>query len=127
MLFNVENCKVMYIGSNNLNALYSMGNITLSEVEEKDLGAILTKDLKAVSNCRKVVKKANRILGMIKRNVQDKSVQTILPLCKSLVRPKIEYCVQAWRPYLKKNIEQFERVQKRATRFVNSFRHLLMM
>ena len=49
-------------------------------------------------------------------NFQDKSVQTILPLYKSLVRPKIEYCIQAWRPYLKKDIEQLERVQKRATR-----------
>ena len=39
MLFNVEKCKVMNIGSYNPNALYKMGNITLSEVnEEKDLG-----------------------------------------------------------------------------------------
>ena len=39
MLFNAEKYKVMHIGFNNSNALYSMGNITLSEVnEEKDLG-----------------------------------------------------------------------------------------
>ena len=61
---------------------------------------------------------------MIKRNSQDKSVQTILPLYKSLVRPKIEYCIQAWRTYLKKDIEQLERVQKGATSLVNGFRHL---
>ena len=71
-----------------------------------------------------MVKNANRILGMIKYNFQDKSVQTILPLYKSLVRPKIEYCIQAWKPYLKKDIEQLERVQKRATRLVNGFRYL---
>ena len=64
-----------------------MSNITLSEVNEKDLGLIFTKGLKAVSNCGEVVKKANRILGMIKRNFQDKNVQTKLPLYKSLVRP----------------------------------------
>ena len=74
--------------------LYAMGNITLSEVnEEKDLGVIFTKDLKAVSNCGEVVKKANRILGMIKCNFEDKSVQTILRLYKSLVGPTIEYCI----------------------------------
>ena len=49
---------------------------------------------------------------MIKRNFQDKSVQTILPLYQSLVRPKIEYCIQAWRPYMKKDIEQLEIVKK---------------
>ena len=110
MLFKVEKCNVMHTGASNPNVLYSMGYITLSEVnEEKDLGVIFTKDLKAVSNCGEVVKKA-----MIKRNFQGKSVQTILPLYKSLLRPKIEYCIQAWRPYPKKDIEQLERVPKRA-------------
>ena len=55
MLFNVEKCK---FGCNNLNALYSMGNVTLSEVnEEKEVGVTFTKDLKAVSNCGEVVKR----------------------------------------------------------------------
>ena len=49
--FNVEKCKVMHIESYNPNALYKMGNIILSEVnEEKDLGVSFTKDLNAVSN-----------------------------------------------------------------------------
>ena len=91
-----------------------MGNITLSEVnEEKNLGVIFThKNLKAVCNCGEVVKKASVILEVIKRIFQDKSVQTLLPLYKSLVRSTIEYYIQACRPYLKKDIEQLERVEK---------------
>ena len=41
------------------------------------------------------------------------------PLYKSLVRSRLEYCVQAWRPYLVKDIELMEKVQKRMTRMLS--------
>ena len=62
-------------------------------------------------------KKANCVLGMIKRNIKCKNAAIIVGLYKPLVRPRLEYCIQAWSPYHKKNIEVLERVEKRATKW----------
>ena len=73
-----------------------MGGRVLSEVqEESDLGVLVTSDLKVSSQCAKVVKTANRVLGMISRTFTLRSKEVILPLYKSLVRPHLEYCIQA--------------------------------
>ena len=70
-----------------------------------DLGVIVTENLKVSEQCAKVTMTANKVLGIIKRSYDDKSIANLLPLYKVLVRPHIEYCVQAWRPYYQKDVE----------------------
>ena len=48
-----------------------------------------------------------------------KSKDVIVRLYKALVRPRLEFCVQAWCPYLRKDIAMIERVQRRETRRIN--------
>jgi len=61
---------------------------------------------------------------MIYRTFTYRSMGVMLLLYKSLVRPHLEFCVQAWRPHLRKGIDQLERVQHRATRLINEFRNV---
>ena len=69
-------------------------------------------------------KKANCVLGIIKRNIKCKNAVIIVGLYKSLVRHRLEYCIQAWSPYHKKDIEVLERVQERATKMVYGYGNL---
>ena len=97
MEFNVNKCKVMYIGKKNIKRQYKMFGQSLIETEkEKDLGVIINKDMKAASQCIAAYNKANRILGLISRNFSYKTKEVIRTLYVSLVRPHLEYCVQFW-------------------------------
>ena len=58
---------------------------------------------------------------MFKRNIKCKNAAIIMRLYKSIVRPRLEYCIQAWSPYHKKDIEVLERVQKLATKMVDGY------
>jgi hypothetical protein len=55
MLFDIDKCNVMHIGSNNKRGKYEMGCKRLEDVdEEKDLGVIMQSNLKWNRQCTKL-------------------------------------------------------------------------
>jgi len=124
MSFNTDKCTVMHMGKNNIEAEYKMGSSVIKKSkQERDLGVIIDSTGKSSEQCVLAVKKANSILGMIKRNIHFKSKEVIVKLYKSLVRPRLEFCVQAWSPHLRKDIDMLERVQHRATKLIEGYQH----
>jgi hypothetical protein len=125
MLFNLEKCSVMHMGRRNQEFAYEMGGKALRvSDEERDLGVIMHKSAKPSRQCTEAAKKANSTLGMIKRTIVTRDKDTILRLYKSMVRPHLEYCIQAWNPYLKQDIEKLEKVQRRATKMIWGYKDL---
>ena len=59
---------------------------------------------------------------MLKRSLSCRDKGVITKLYTSLVRPHLEFCVQFWRPYMKKDVDLLEKVQRRATKLIKGLR-----
>ena len=125
MPFNLEKCKVMHVGQGNSKERYELLGKELKTCdEEKDLGVVITSDLKSSRQCIEAEKKAQKVLGYIKRQFTTRKAETILTLYRALVRPHLEYAVQFWSPALRKDVERLEKVQARATKLIPNIRHI---
>ena len=125
MLFNFGKCKCLHIGPGNTSMTYEMGGTILSITEkEKDLGVTMNANMKVSEQCRIAASKGNQVFGMIRRNITYKDKSLIVPLYKAIVRPHLEYCIQAWSPYLRKDIDMHEKIQMRATKLIPGLRDL---
>ena len=120
MVFNVEKCKVMQVGRQNRKHQYRMGDVRLAEVAEaKDLGVWIGNDLKPANQCKRAAKLANSALGLITRCFHYRTKSILVPLYKTFVRPKLEFAVTVWNPWLEKDEEVLEKVQRRFVKMLS--------
>ncbi|XP_074658613.1 uncharacterized protein LOC141911524 [Tubulanus polymorphus] len=113
----------MHIGKKNNRHNYSMiidnTNHQLRAVtEEKDLGVTIDEMLKFQAQHTSVVNRGHRMTGVIKRSFEHLDKKTFNLLYKALVRPILEYTIPAYSPYQKKDMDSYEKVQRRATKLV---------
>ena len=123
-------CHVLKIGERELTLHdlfepYRLGDNILDVVDnERDLGVYVDQDLTFEHHLAVKVKKANQIIGIIRRSFHFLDEETFIMLYKSMVRPHLEYANQVWCPRLSKHIEMIENVQRRATKLVPGLKDL---
>jgi hypothetical protein len=121
MQFNTDKCHLMRftLRRNVINAHYHLGDNQLTSVTDYPyLGLTFSCDMSWKKHIDKISTKANRMLGLIRRNLRNSSSKIRELAYMSLVRPHVEYCSTVWSPHSKKEIGMVEAVQRRAARFV---------
>ena len=90
--FNGTKCKVVHFGYHNLKQIYHLnGHALESSHIEKDLGVIIDYTLNFQDHTAKAAKKANQVLGIMKKSYNTTDKMTICTLYKAIVRPQLEY------------------------------------
>ena len=117
MEFNIDKCNFLHLGFHNQNFVYTMnGNAISSTTSQRDLGIVISDSCQPSNQCAVAAKKANQVLGQINKSFSCYTKDIMLQIYKVFVRPHLEHAVSAWSPWLKKDIEVMESVQRRATR-----------
>ena len=127
--FNIDKCKVLHIGVSNTKYNYKLNNKELDKItEERDLGVIFDDSFKFNCHILSIVSKANQKIGWVMRNILSRSAYVITRVYKTLIRPHIEYCTQAWAPVARHGnwqlILKLESVQRKVTRLVSGLKNI---
>ena len=118
VLLNEDKVHILHVGHNNPKRPYTLGvgGPVIQEVEqEKDLGVLISRDLKPDKMIAKQTQKAHMKLSQFNSTFSYRG-KTWLNMYKTYVKPSMLYGCEAWRPSSQQGIDKLEAVQKRAVR-----------
>ena len=121
MRFNATKCYIMTISKKPSSSfMYQLNNTILQNVSTNPyLGILFSSDMKWNTHINNITKKASSTLGFIKRNLRRCPTSCKKTAYLALVRPLLEYGAIIWDPYQKQEIDQMERIQRKAVRFIS--------
>jgi hypothetical protein len=100
------------------NIVYNFDNLyNLEKVNcVRDIGVTISNDFKFTTHCNIISAKAYSRCYLILKCFCNSNFETLIKAYKVYVRPTLEYCTPVWSPYLQKNVDIIEKIQKYFTR-----------
>ena len=120
MNFNPSKCYILSISSKKCfkSPVYTLCNQPLKHVNSHPyLGVEIDNKLRWDKHIHNITKKANSILGLLKRNLSNCPTDVKSTAYKALVRPVLEYASSVWDPHHQCDVDKLESIQRRAARF----------
>lgn len=116
---SASKCKVFPIGTKNKFLNYNLMGAPLEHMTDvKDLGVWFSSDLKCATHCNHIVKSARQRSAIIRRAFVSRDRKTLFWAFCVFVRPILEYASPVWSPYLIKDIDHVESVQRQFTKYL---------
>ena len=100
------------------------GSVISPQHAVRDLGVTITPDISWSTHIMNITEDAKKMTSWILSVFLDRSAETMLPLYKTLVRSRAEYCSPLWNPAKIEDIKLVESIQRAFTSRIKEVRHL---
>ena len=122
---NSSKSEMIHLGHANQRYDYTIGTGDLRAKHScRDLGVKVSDDNKFTQHITEIVRTAYHRLKQLRISFSCKDKDFQIYLYSTFIRPILEYNTFVWSPYLLKDIDKVERVQKMFTRHLPSIRGL---
>jgi hypothetical protein len=120
-----EKCNVLHLGRRNPSRNVVVNNTDIAATDTiRDLGLIVSRDLKQSSHCEALASKAFRVSNLIFRTFKSRNRDFLVGMLKVYVLSLFNHCSVLYNPHLLQDIRLLESVQRRYTKRIPGFRHL---
>ena len=120
--FHPAKCKLIRLNLNRREIAHSYtlaGQEIVCASSEKDLGVLISNRLNFEEHRDSILASQRQKLGLLKRHSKlARTPPERKTLYLSLVRSLLEHCSQIWRPTSTTGLEKFEKIQKRAIKWI---------
>ena len=100
------------------------GSVISPQNSVKDLGITITSDVSWHTHITNITEDAKKMSSWVLSVFSDRSAETMLPLYRSQIRSKVEYCSPLWNPAKVEDIKLIESIQRAFTSRIKEVKHM---
>ena len=119
LCFNPTKCVHISFRANRITSYHLNEQVIPKLNSHRDLGIIISENLSWRNHYTNILSKAYKTLSLLRRTFKSSHSPLIkTKLYMTLVRSILTYCSPVWWPYLLSDINNLERIQRRATKYI---------